>query len=139
MSVILIELAAHVEYLNQRSLISSAIFTVVAISYLSNITLNNCFNSFFHCFTLVHLYSHMLPQNCKSSGKIELKITLPTVVFKDSHLNFKTILSFSTKSPFPNALRTSSIDSKYQTIGAFSAHSVSESKSGYLLSKQSVK
>jgi hypothetical protein len=81
----------------------------------------------------------MLPQNCKSSGKIELNITLPTVVFKASHLNFKTILSFSTKSQFPNAFRTSSIDSKYQTVGVFSAHSLSESKSGYLLSKQSVR
>jgi hypothetical protein len=77
MSRILIETAARVEYLNQRSFTSSESFTVLCIPYSSNTCHNNSFISLLFMFLLI---------NPSHSGIFILKITLPTVVSIASQL-----------------------------------------------------
>jgi len=87
----LIDVAAIVEYANQRSLISSATLTAVGISYSSKTALNILTKSLLVSFLLMNL---------NFSGKILLNITLQAVVFIGSHLYNKITLSFTRKSLF---------------------------------------
>ena len=84
MSRILIDTAARVEYLNQRSLISSDNLTVTGIPYSSNTLPSNCLISLL--FMFLFMYS-------SHSGIFMLNITLHVVVSRVSQLLMIKILS----------------------------------------------